>query len=576
VIRPTALVFLGIGLLRVAEAQETAVTRAFELERRGKYAEAAEAYRLVLLMHPTDVSALLGMERSLLPLGRSAEILPQMRAALDADPNLKAAYGVGVRAWGGLGEADSLEALVERWVRVEPDVEVPYREWGRASLRQRDRGAARRAYRLGRERLRQPGALAAELAQLAMLEYDYAEAAREWVRAVVHLPGHRSAAQAGLGKAPAAARPAILETLTAEEHSPVGPRLAANLQARWGEPVAALALLERSLPDDPNARMEAYRQFLEQIRGQQGDDAKRVRAKLLEAIALRTAGPQNARLRLDAARAFAEGGDPAEARRMLAGLAEDEAVPAELASGATLTLIRILATEGHLEEAEQRLERHADALGGEEVAALWRDLTWAWVSAGELDRAERAIARDDTIEGLAIAGRIRLFRGDLRGALEGLRAAGPFAGSREEAAHRTALLALIQPIETDSLPALGRGLYLLERGDTARAVSVLSSVAEGLPARAGGAELYLLAGRIEVARKRRVAAERFLRVADNAEAPATAPAAELELARLMIGLERMKEAIDLLEHLIITYSESALVPQARRLLDEVRSAVPRI
>ena len=259
---------------------------------------------------------------------------------------------------------------------------------------------------------------------------------------------------------------------------------------------------------------------------------------------------------------------------MLAGLAEDEAVPPELASGATLTLIKILATEGQLEEAERRLERHENVLGGEEVAALWRELAWAWVSAGDLDRAEEAVSRDSTIEGLAIAGKIQLFRGDLRGALEDLGAAGPFAGSREEAADRTALLALIQPIETDSLPALGRGLYLLERGDTATAVAVLSSVAEALPARAGGAELYLLAAKIEVSRGRRGAAERFLRLADNADVPATAPAAELELARLLVGLERMKEVVDLLEHLIITYSESALVPQARRLLDEVRGAVP--
>jgi thioredoxin-like negative regulator of GroEL len=560
----------------VGHAQEAAVTRAFELERRGKYAEAAEAYRLVLLRHPTDVSALLGMERSLLPLGRSAEILPQVRSALEAEASLTAAYGIGVRAWGGLGEADSLAALVERWVLVEPGAEAPYREWGRAALRQRDRGAARRAYRLGQQRLGQPGALAADLAQLAMAEQDYAEAAREWVRAVAYLPGHRNAAQIGLGKAPTAARGTILETLTAEELSPVGRRLAASLQARWGEPLAALQLLEESLPDDPNAQMEAFRQFLEQIRGQQSDDAKRARARLLEAIAQRTAGPQNARLRLDAARAFAEGGEAEEARRMLAGLAEDEAVAPELAAGATLTLIRILATEDQLEEAERRLERHEAELGGEEVLVLWRDLAWAWVAAGELDRAEQAIARDNSIDGLAVAGKIRLFRGDLRGAAEGLQAAGPFAGSRKEAVDRTALLALIQPIEVDSLPALGQGLYLLELGDTAQAVSILESVAGSLPAGAGGAELYLLTGRIEVVRERRESGERFLRLADNAEAPATAPAAELELARLLIGQERVEEAIDLLENLIITYSESALVPQARRLLDEVRGAVPRI
>ena len=59
------------------------------------------------------------------------------------------------------------------------------------------------------------------------------------------------------------------------------------------------------------------------------------------------------------------------------------------------------------------------------------------------------------------------------------------------------------------------------------------------------------------------------------EAPATAPAAELALAELLISSRRPLEAVELLEHLILTYPESALVPQARRRLDEARGAVPK-
>jgi hypothetical protein len=33
--------------------------------------------------------------------------------------------------------------------------------------------------------------------------------------------------------------------------------------------------------------------------------------------------------------------------------------------------------------------------------------------------------------------------------------------------------------------------------------------------------------------------------------------------------------VQVLEHLILTYPESALVPQARRTLDQARGAVPR-
>jgi hypothetical protein len=38
---------------------------------------------------------------------------------------------------------------------------------------------------------------------------------------------------------------------------------------------------------------------------------------------------------------------------------------------------------------------------------------------------------------------------------------------------------------------------------------------------------------------------------------------------------RGEDAVALLEHLILTYPESALVPQARRLLDQARGGVPQ-
>ena len=55
-----------------------------------------------------------------------------------------------------------------------------------------------------------------------------------------------------------------------------------------------------------------------------------------------------------------------------------------------------------------------------------------------------------------------------------LEQAGAYAGSREEATTRTAILALLQPIEAESLPALGEALLAVERGDTASGVSALS------------------------------------------------------------------------------------------------------
>jgi len=70
-------------------------------------------------------------------------------------------------------------------------------------------------------------------------------------------------------------------------------------------------------------------------------------------------------------------------------------------------------------------------------------------------------------------------------------------------------------------------------------------------------------------------AERLYRAAASREAPATVPAAELALAELLLERRRAEEAVAQLEHLILTYPESALVPQARRMLDQARGAVPR-
>jgi hypothetical protein len=134
---------------------------------------------------------------------------------------------------------------------------------------------------------------------------------------------------------------------------------------------------------------------------------------------------------------------------------------------------------------------------------------------------------------------------------------------------------MLQPIETDTLPALGAALLKLEQGDTTAAVTALEGVAERLPPAKGGAEVRLLAGRLSKSRGDPVLAERLYRAAASREAPATAPAAELALAELLMERQRAEEAIAQLEHLILTYPESALVPPARRMLDQARGAVPR-
>lgn len=550
------------------------MTRAFDLERRGDYAGAAAAYRAVLSARPAEVSALLGLERSLMPLNQSADVLPAVRAALQAAPTSSAVYGVALRAWAAAEQPDSVRVTAERWARVAPTEEAPYREWGAAELGRQNRSGARAAYLRGRERLGRPDAMAAELAQLSLAEADYTAALSEWLLAVRRLPGYRATAVSTLSQAPQPVRADLLRLLTRETDL-TSRRIEADLRARWGDPVGGFRALSAALPPDRIQAITLLRGLLDQLRNLRGPGAKQAQGMVLEAIAVRSPEAQASRLRLEAAQAYTAANDRVAARRMLGDLADDRAAPQSVASDAATTLLGVLISEGKLEEAAKRLADLRPRVSADEYDVLRRRIVSGWMREGDLARADSAIAADSSVEGLALSGRIRLYRGDISGALDRFKAAGPYAGDRAEATHRTAWLALLQPLERDSLPELGRALLLLEQGDTVQAAGALERVAGELPPRQGGAELYLLAGRLSAASGRPADAERLLRSAAVREAPSTAPAAELALGELFISARRGEEAVEILEHLILTYPQSALVPQARRKLDEARGAVPR-
>ncbi len=563
-----------LALARPLSAQDSGMGRAFELERRGNYASAADAYRSVLAGRPGDPAALLGLERALLPTDRSTDILPQVRAALRANPSSGAIYGVALRAWTAAEEPDSVRVVAERWAAAVPGDETPYREWGASALSRRDRPGAAAAYLRGREQLHRPDALAAELAQLAAADADYDGALREWLPAIRRLPGYRATAAATLSQAPDSVRPALLQRLE-REHEPTAQRLQADLLARWGDPLGALEALRASLPDDRKGGVDALRGLLEQLRGRSGHDALLAQGRTLELMADRSTDAERARLRLEAARVYSTAGDVDAARRMLTGLTDDRSTPGTISAGASTTLVQVLLGEGKLDEAARRLAAHRTEIPGDELAALERRLVLGYLQAGDVVRADSALGNDSTVEGMALRGRVRLYRGDVRGAIESFTAAGPFAGERAEATERSALLALLQPIEADTVPALGAALLALARGDTSKAVSGLDHVASGLPPDKGGAEIHLLAGRLAAASGKPADAERLLKAAAAPEAPGTAPAAELALGELLVRQHRAPEAVAQLEHLILTYPASALVPQARRRLDEARGAVPQ-
>jgi tetratricopeptide (TPR) repeat protein len=260
---------------------------------------------------------------------------------------------------------------------------------------------------------------------------------------------------------------------------------------------------------------------------------------------------------------------------MLTQIATDSSSGGAIAAGATATLIELLIKEGRADEAAAELERYRAGLPVDDYLRLRRAVAARWARSGEIARAEELLASDSTVDALALLGRFRLYAGDLGGVSDLWRQAGPFAGSREEATERSAILALIQPITRDTLVALGAAFRSLDAEDTAGAAKALAEVAKDLPVDGGRAEVLLFAGRLNAARGAADAAERSLRAAVLKEAPGTAAAALLELGRLYEGLGRREDGAAVLEQMILEYPASALVPQARRVLDRLRGSVPR-
>lgn len=576
--RPCAVVLLLLGLAvgsanGQAAQQRTLAARAFDLERSGNYVGAVAAYRALLADEPALVSALLGLERALGALSRLPEMAPEVSAVLALPEPPLAVFPVAVRVWTAAGQPDSARRVVDRWTRLEPGSETPWQEWGYAASARRDLVLARNILTIGRERLGRPDALATELAQLASLEEDYPTAVAEWVRALRAVPSQRAGAVALLGQAPAARRTEVLSLLTATR-DPATARVAAVLTARWGDPIRGFARLQAALPVDREARIEELSHFREEVSGSATAPGRRAEAMVLEALAEISEGETATRHWLDAAQAFSDAGDADAARRTLARLAQTAGVAPEVAGRATVTLVGVLVEEGRLAEADLQLGDLREALGVEDRERLGRRVAIGWLRQGNVARAAELVAADSSVEGLDLAGRIKVYQGDLVGGADLLRAAGPFAGSREEASSRLRLLALLQVLEADSVPGLAAGLLLVERGDTAGAAARLEAVGATLPAAHGGAEVALLAGRLYLAAGSAADAERMFGRAGAAEAPAAAAAAGLELARLEAGSGRRPAALARLEALIIAWPGSAVAPDARRLIDAIRGAVP--
>lgn len=564
---------LAAAAVRAAPAQD-ALARALDLERQGRYEEAGSAYRSLLGRDPVNAQGLLGAERTYTQLGRRDTILAVVRRALAVDSAHAIARTIELRTARALGGDAAATEVIRQWMAASPRSEAPWRELARLLTTQGRFDEARAAVDSARARLGDPQRLVPELAQIEAAAGNWPRAAAEWRDVVVRQREVTAVAAFNLRQAPAVQRERVVRALVGTDGAAAPRRVAAELLLTWGEPERAWQMLSAALPSGPEERVTALSLFAERARQQGGPEAKRVAGAVYEQLAAEASPAEAVRHRVEAARAYAEGGDPAEARRVLRGMADDPRAPADVAVSTTTALVELYAREGNAAEAERLLAQARSRLTGSEAERLAIVVARAWITAGELARAESAVADDPSLAADDVRGWVALYQGRLADARPLLRGAGLAGSDPSRAVRRAALTALLQDVRVDALPALGQALYLAERGDTAAAVRALVALA-----RAGGtggeAEFLALAARWSAGTDLAGSEVLWTEVADRYPDAPSAPAAALALARIAAGRGDTGSATRRLEAMILRYPGSALVPEARRELDRVRGLVPR-
>lgn len=571
--RVLAVLVLTAAAASAAAAQDP-LARALDLERQGRLADAGTAFRGMLARDPVNAQGLLGVERVYTQLGRRDTVLAVVGRALARDSANAIARTIELRTARATGGESAAAEVIRRWMAAAPRSEVPWRELVRLLTAMGRFEDARAAIDSARARLADPLRLRPELAQVEASAGNWNGAAQQWRDVVVRQPEVTTLAAFNLRQAPSAQRERVIRVLQGADSAAAPRRVAAELLLAWNQPERAWQMLRAVLPEGAQERTSVLHIFAERARQQGGAAAMRVAGAAYERLAADAPPADAARQRVEAARAYSEAGDAAEARRVLRGMADDPGSPEEIAVTTAAALVELYAREGNAAEAGRLLAKNRARLTGSEAERLAIVVARAWITAGEFARADAAVADDPSLAADDVRGWVALYQGRLGDARPLLRGAGLAGSDPARAVRRAAVTALLQEVRADSSAALGRALFEAERGDTAAAVQGLVVLARERGT-GGEAEFLALAARWSAGRDPVQSEALWTEVAERHPEAPSAPVAALALARIAALRGDAALAASRLEALILRYPESALVPEARRELDRVRGLVPR-
>jgi tetratricopeptide (TPR) repeat protein len=548
---------LAVVAARTATAQTTVVlARAMQQETNGDMKAAAASYREALA-HGDVVPALLGLERVFAQLGWNDSIVPIVDSAVAKSPREPIARTMQLRVLRTLRrDAESREAFAS-WVRAAPGDIAPYREWARLLLAEGRVSAVDSVLTEARRVLGSTSGLTVEVAQVrsALGQWDYATAA--WREAVVQQDYLETAATFSLRAAPADSRRVVRAILLGAPVERSARHLLASLELTWGNGREAwLALKELPLSDSTATMWTAFAEDAER-RGQWLP----ARDALLAVQAWRPDGQRALR----AASLALDGGDPESALQLAVQAAKS--MPRDGEKTVLNIRLRAYVTLGRGLDAQRAFTAVSSQLSPAETDANRKLVAWAWVRGGGVVEARAMLngaAPDPDDE---LTGWLALYDGDLAGARRGLRRADPRVAAAAFA------VAFVSRTRINQAPLAGKAFLTLARGDSAGAALAFARAASEVPD--GASILLLAAASVQSEQKHETQAIALWQqiIEMHATTPEAAEA-ELDWSKLLRKRGDKVSAIAHLEHLILSWPDSALLPQARRELELARGAIP--
>lgn len=539
-------------------ADTMAFYKALDLEAAGKYRDAAPLFRSALQTSAV-VNALLGLERVYAELGWSDSLVAPVEALITANPREETYRTVQLRTLQSLGREAELKRAVDAWVHDIPNSVSPYREYARLLLQKNRAVAADSVLARAKVVLGTTKDLQLEIAQARAAQGQWVESARAWRQALLTADYLEQAAAYALAPTPSSARQQIREIFLAPPIEVPSRRALADLETTWGSPGDGWNALKDLPPDSVAA--DAWSEFAKRA---ESEDRWTIAREALESALRWKRTPE---LAIRAGTAAMNAGDPGAALR-LAPMADARGDSTTLARTYLPLHTRALSALGRPSEAERLVARFDRFLTPGAHNALIRTIAWGWVRTGDMNRARAALAATGA-EGDSsdAAGWLALYEGNLKAARGLLR------GGTESSPELALALGLIARFKADSAPAIGKAFLALARGDSAGAAAQFAQAAENTPAVRSA--LLLTSAQIQASMKHDAeAAALWQRILDQEKDSPEAPQAELEWARMLRRKNDVAGASAHLEHMILAYPQSALVPQARRELELAKSNIP--